>query len=41
MPVTVPCGEEDEVVVNNNPTPNLWGVQNFCSFITQYDYDVQ
>lgn len=40
MPVTVPCNEEDEVAVNN-PTPNLWGMQNFCSFITQYDYNMQ
>lgn len=41
MPVTVPCSKEDEVVVNNHSTPNLWEMQDFCSFITQYDYNVQ
>lgn len=41
MPITVSCIEEDEVVVNNKPTPNLWGMQNFCDFITQCEYNVQ
>lgn len=41
MPVTVSCSEENEVLVDNNPTPKFVGNVEFCGFATQHDHNVQ